>query len=458
MLVLPSMLMLFLLLFCTSRLLHSAPVQGAVTISPWGPIHLTAQVITLDSQTAKVSWTLNLVERNQAVEIVYSPTQASYFIVQPVLNPVSQFHILENLIPLTEYQVVVRTINSTLDIDMFKQSSTLYFNTGIVLERNYPVQQGTALNLVEVVLVILMLLLWVVVIRIFLQRWDKLSRLLPYQPVYSKEMAEKIEMEEEKLRSGNSFDICPSEYNVGGKHPLLGCISQSSWYPLESLDRAKTNSTFLLKQPNSIEVDRSELRKTQSAENVFTAPTIVIDKIYQHTNLSAVITDQQTPHLLSTSPPTITTPNPAAAETGNLLRTPSPNFFQAKFPSNRSMFQTSKVYDGRSLDLHNYRGTLFINGRSLDANYYKGSISPVSTDLDCPPRGYRRLSDVPSGQTAITYRQKYRGRIRLGNRQGLSPCLSYQARSCSQQRERGTGRGHRLVKQKGVTGSGDYNE
>ena len=46
---------------------------------------------------------------------------------------------------------------------------------------------------------------------------DKLSRLLPYQPVYSKEMAEKIEMEEEKQRSGNSFDICPSEYNFSNK-------------------------------------------------------------------------------------------------------------------------------------------------------------------------------------------------------------------------------------------------
>ena len=52
----------------------------------------------------------------------------------------------------------------------------------VVLERNYPVQQGTALNLVEAVLVILMLLLWVVVIRIFLQRWGKKYYLYSAKP------------------------------------------------------------------------------------------------------------------------------------------------------------------------------------------------------------------------------------------------------------------------------------
>ena len=36
----------------------------------------------------------------------------------------------------------------------------------------------------------------------------KVSRLLPYQPVYSEEMAEKIELEEEKLRLGNSLEVC----------------------------------------------------------------------------------------------------------------------------------------------------------------------------------------------------------------------------------------------------------
>ena len=36
---------------------------------------------------------------------------------------------------------------------------------------------------------------------------EKLSRLLPYQPVYSKEMAEKIEMEEEKIRLSRECSI-----------------------------------------------------------------------------------------------------------------------------------------------------------------------------------------------------------------------------------------------------------
>jgi hypothetical protein len=136
---------------------------------------------------------------------------------------------------------------------------------------------------------------------------DKLSRLLPYQPVYSKEMTEKIEMEEEILRSVNSFDICPVvEYNITAQvrwtctaplptsytciqHPMFGCINPSSYFPLESLDKARTNSTFLLKQPNSIEVDSSQLRKTKSAENMFAAPTIVIDKVLTLLFLSTLV-------------------------------------------------------------------------------------------------------------------------------------------------------------------------
>ena len=51
---------------------------------------------------------------------------------------------------------------------------------------------------------------------------DKLSRLLPYQPVYSKEMTEKIELEEEKIRSVNSFDVCPSrEYSISSQVCLI---------------------------------------------------------------------------------------------------------------------------------------------------------------------------------------------------------------------------------------------
>ena len=59
---------------------------------------------------------------------------SSYFIVQPVLNPVSEFYVLENLLPFTEYELVVRTINNTLDMEKvnentFRQSSILHLNT-----------------------------------------------------------------------------------------------------------------------------------------------------------------------------------------------------------------------------------------------------------------------------------------------------------------------------------------
>jgi hypothetical protein len=54
--------------------------------------------------------------------------------VQPVLNPVPDFCILENLLPFTEYELVVRTINNALDMTMvnrntFKQSPIMHFST-----------------------------------------------------------------------------------------------------------------------------------------------------------------------------------------------------------------------------------------------------------------------------------------------------------------------------------------
>lgn len=141
---------------------------------------LSAQVITLNSQMARVSWSLSQTQRNRAVEIVYSPAGASYFIVQPVLNPVTDFCILENLLPFTEYELVVRTINNTLDMTMvdrntFKQSPIMHFSTAVVTDGHSPLHHAPELNLVEVVLVIFMLLLWLVVIKIFLQRWGKIS-------------------------------------------------------------------------------------------------------------------------------------------------------------------------------------------------------------------------------------------------------------------------------------------
>ena len=46
-----------------------------------------------------------------------------------------------------------------------------------------------------------------------------------------------------------------------------------------AFSRGRTNSSFLLKQPNSLEVDTSSLRKTRSEENMGKrAPRIVIGK------------------------------------------------------------------------------------------------------------------------------------------------------------------------------------
>ena len=80
----------------------------------------------------------------------------------------------------------------------------------------------------EIVLVFFILGLWGVVLSIFFQRWGKhfhmrinihdfehsgkIRSLLPYQPVYSKEMVEKIEMiETEKIMKSNrtSFSFFP---------------------------------------------------------------------------------------------------------------------------------------------------------------------------------------------------------------------------------------------------------
>ena len=52
------------------------------------------------------------------------------------------------------------------------------------------------------------------------------------------------------------------------------------WCGQTPLGRDKrTNSTLLLKQPNSLEVDRAALRKTKSEENMgCVAPKIIIGK------------------------------------------------------------------------------------------------------------------------------------------------------------------------------------
>ena len=58
------------------------------------------------------------------------------------------------------------------------------------------------------------------------------------------------------------------------------------WSGQTTLGRDKrTSSTLLLKQPNSLEVDRATLRKTKSEENMgYVAPKIIIGKLTTNTN------------------------------------------------------------------------------------------------------------------------------------------------------------------------------
>ena len=111
-------------------------------------------------------------------------------------------------------------------------------------------------------------------------------------------MEEKIEMEEEKLRSAASMDNSYTKMLFSSNVPLIG----KAWYLqvrtrtlvdmcqkiiyiylhpyLRELWQGRTNSTVLLKQPNSLEVDRAELRKTKSAEHMgLLAPTIIIGQL-----------------------------------------------------------------------------------------------------------------------------------------------------------------------------------
>ena len=81
-------------------------------------------------------------------------------------------------------------------------------------------------------------------------------------------MSEKIEMEEDKLRSMNSIDNTYLKLLNGNAAAMIN----GSWY-----NQGRTNSTVLFKQPNSIEIDRAQLRKTRSAEFMeILTPTIVI--------------------------------------------------------------------------------------------------------------------------------------------------------------------------------------
>ena len=105
---------------------------------------------------------------------------------------------------------------------------------------------------------------------------EKISRHIPTLSVYSKEMSEKIELEAEKLRSANSVDY--SKVDKLTNVVYMTYYVEIFWSGPLSRDK-RTNSTLLLKQPNSLEVDRAALRKTRSEENMGSvAPKIIIGK------------------------------------------------------------------------------------------------------------------------------------------------------------------------------------
>jgi len=228
--------------------------------------NLTCQVTPQDLETVLVTWSGT---HHGPVEIVFGPLGVSYYIVHPVVNPLTTSTTLENLLPFTSYQLLVRstTLSSTI-----LQSDTVYFNTSDFLSpgdpllgRNYKVQ--------EVFLILFVLVLWVVVLCIFFQRWGKIRSLLPYQPVYSKEMVEKIEKieTEKKIRnSRTSFSFFPIESDNGVKQGII--TTSESNFPT-----CQTSSTICLPYSCTKDMACEQRRKTKSAEHV-SCPRIVIDK------------------------------------------------------------------------------------------------------------------------------------------------------------------------------------
>ena len=95
---------------------------------------LSVQVNVIKPDTVLVNWTVDhLVEQQQLqLQIVYSPVQVSYYIVHPILNPATEFVLLENLQPYTSYQLRIRSSNLT---SLYLQTDTVYFSTSGKWER-----------------------------------------------------------------------------------------------------------------------------------------------------------------------------------------------------------------------------------------------------------------------------------------------------------------------------------
>jgi len=255
--------------FCAwAFLLWKTFLFQTVSCHPPSSGSLTGQVTVLDQETVAVNWTVHHDQQVLGLEIVYSPVRSSYYIVLPITNPATETAMLENLLHFTSYQVVIRTNNNT---KFFIQSNTIYFSTSVITSFSRgSLLGGQDFKNDEVLLVFFILFLWGVVLSIFFQRWGKIRSLLPYQPVYSKEMAVKIEQieTEKKIRSNRtSFSFYPVDCDCSVKHEM------------NSL--GKTSSTLLLKQPNSLDVDGDQLRKTKSAENIC-CPQIIIDQTFSY--------------------------------------------------------------------------------------------------------------------------------------------------------------------------------
>ena len=162
---------------------------------------LACAVTVLDTETVRVSWTggdPGLLDRG--LEIVFGPVGVrwdilacslynififSYYVVQPIQNPLTSSVTLENILPFTPYQLVMRT---TISSEARLQADTVYFTTSggdifwisqFLLDLSAFITDDEAalqrdLQIQESLLILFVLLLWVVVVGLFFQRWGNI--------------------------------------------------------------------------------------------------------------------------------------------------------------------------------------------------------------------------------------------------------------------------------------------
>ena len=87
----------------------------------------------------------------------------------------------------------------------------------------------------EIFLVFFILFLWAVVLRIFFQRWGKIRGLLPYQPVYSREMVERIDQIDKIVRSNRpSLSFQPLDCYCNYNYKVRTASSSCPGHQIES--------------------------------------------------------------------------------------------------------------------------------------------------------------------------------------------------------------------------------